>query len=247
MSAVNAIVLGAGDAFASGGLHQASYVIDANGSRILMEVGPSALASMKRCAIAPGDLDLVLISHLHGDHFGGLPFLILEYLFETRLRKNLVIAGPRRLEQRTWALFRGMYPEIDSSRVARKLKFVVLEPGKTTRLGRFRVSTIRTPHTVKDVSLAFRVEAAGKHIAFSGDTGWTEQLIPFTAGADLFLTECTFFQTQTDFHLSYPQIAANRERFSARRMVLTHVGREVLERMREVEIETASDGMTIDL
>ena len=247
MSAVSVIVLGAGDAFASRGLLQAGYVIDANGTRILMEAGPALLASMKRCAIAPGDIDLVLISHLHGDHFGGLPFLILEYMFETPLRKNLVIAGPRHLEQRTWTLFHGMYPEFDTSKVARKLKFVVLEPGKSTRLGGFRVNTIRTPHTVKDVSLAFRIEAGGKQIVFSGDTGWTEELIPFSAGADLFLTECTYFQTKTDFHLSYPQIAANRGRFSARRMILTHIGREVLERMSEVEIEMASDGMTIDL
>lgn len=55
------------------------------------------------------------------------------------------------------------------------------------------------------------------------------------------------FSNQADSHLSYPRIAANRERFSARRIVLTHLGREVLERIREVEIETASDGMTIDL
>ena len=247
MSAVSVIVLGAGDAFASRGLLQAGYVIDANGTRILMEAGPTVLASMKRCAIAPGDIDLVLVSHMHGDHYGGLPFLILEYMFETPLRKNLVIAGPRGLERRTWALFHDLYPECDPSKVARKLKFVVLEPGKSTRLGRFKVNTIRTPHTIKDVSLAFRIEAAGKSIVFSGDTGWTEELIPFSAGADLFLTECTFFQTKTDFHLSYPRIAANRGRFSARRMILTHIGREVLERMSQVEIEMASDGMTIDL
>jgi ribonuclease BN (tRNA processing enzyme) len=247
MSSVSVIVLGAGDAFASRGLFQAAYVIKAGGARILMEAGPSLLASMKRCAISPGDIDLVLISHMHGDHYGGLPFLILEYMYETRLRKKLVIAGPRRLEQRTWTLFRNLYPESDTSKVARKLKFVVLEPGKTAKLGRFKISTLRTPHMVKEVSLAFRIEAAGKAIVFTGDTGWTEELIPFSAGADLFLTECTLFRTRSDSHLSYQRIAANRERFSARRIVLTHLGREVLERIREVEIETASDGMTIDL
>ena len=247
MSGASVTVLGAGDAFASHGLFHAAYAIEANGTRILMEAGPTALTSMKRCAIAPDDIDLVLISHLHGDHFSGLSPLILEYMFESPLRKTLVIAGPRHLEQRTWALFRAMYPEFDTSKVARKLKFVVLEPGKSTRLGRFKVSTIRTPHTVKDISLALRIEAGGKTIVFSGDTGWTENLVPFSAGADLFLTECTFFNTRTDFHLSYPQIAANRGRFSARRMILTHIGREVLERSSEVEFEMARDGMTIDL
>ncbi len=247
MSAVSVTILGAGDAFASRGLFQAGYVINANGTRILMEAGPALLGSMKRSGIGPGEIDLILISHLHGDHFAGLPFLILEYLFETPLRRKLVIAGPRRLEQRTWALFRTMYPSSDPAKVARKLKFVVLEAGKSVRIGRVRIDTIRVPHTERDISLALRVVAGGKRIVFSGDTGWTEELIPFSAGADLFLCECTYFQSSYDFHLSYPQIAANRDRFTARRMVLTHLGREVLDRKSEVAFEMASDGMTIDV
>jgi len=247
MSSVSVIVLGAGDAFASRGMFQAGYVIDVNRSRILMEAGPAVLASMKRCAISPAELDLVLISHLHGDHFGGLAYLILEYLHETPLRKSLVIAGPRGLEQRTWALFHDLYPESDTSKVARKLKFVVLEPGKNARLGRVKVDTIRTPHTVKDISLAFRIDAGGKTVAFTGDTGWTDELIALSDDADLFLSECTFFKTKTDTHLSYPQIVAKRDRLSPRRLVLTHLGREVLDRASKVEFEMASDGMTIDL
>jgi len=228
-------------------MFQAGYLIDANGIRILMEAGPTLLASMKRCGISPAEIDLVLISHLHGDHFGGLAYLILDYMHETPRRRNLTIAGPRGLEQRTWALFRTLYPESDTSRIARKLKFVVLEPGRPARLGRCRIDTIRTPHTKKDISLALRIEVGGKTIAFSGDTGWTDHLISLSAGADLFLTECTFFKTRMDTHLSYPQIAANRGRFSARRMILTHLGREVLERLSKIDMEIASDGMTIDL
>ena len=247
MSAVSVTVLGAGDAFASRGLFQAGYLINANGTRILMEAGPALLASMKRSGIAPDEIDLILISHMHGDHFAGLPFLILEYMFETPLRRRLVIAGPRRLEQRTWALFRAMYPASDPAKVARKLKFVVLEAGKSVRIGRVRIDTIRVPHTERDISLAFRIVTGGKSIVFSGDTGWIEELVPFSAGADLFLCECTYFQSRYDFHLSYPQIAANRHRFTARRMVLTHIGREVIDRRSEVELEMASDGMKIDV
>jgi len=247
MSAVNVTVLGPGDAFASRGLSQAGYAIEANGTRILMEAGPTIMVSMKRCGISPADLDVILISHLHGDHFAGLPFLILEYMYESPLHKPITIAGPPHLEERTWALFRDMYPEFDLSGIMPKLKFVVLDPGKTARLGELKVDTIRTPHTIKDISLAFRVEAGGKIVAFSGDTGWTDELIRLTAGADLFLSECTFFQTKTDFHLSYPMIVANRERFAARRMVLTHIGREVVDRASEVDFPMASEGMTIDL
>ena len=97
-----------------------------------------------------------------------------------------------------------------------------------------------------DVSLAYRIAIGGKSIAFSGDSGWTEQMVPFVAGADLFLCECTYFEsTQLDFHMNYPLLDANHERFEVGRMVLTHVGREVLERGDDVKLEMAHDGMRI--
>ena len=70
-----------------------------------------------------------------------------------------------------------------------------------------------------------------RSLAFSGDSGWTDDLIGISAGADLFLCECTYFDSNhLDFHLNYPTIERNRGRFTAKRMILTHLGREVLER-----------------
>ena len=248
MSSVSLTTLGTGDAFASRGRFQSGYVITAAGSNTLVEAGPTVLASMKRCGISPADIDTVLISHLHGDHFGGLPFLILEYMFETKRRKNLTIAGPRHLEQRTWSLFRGMYPESDTTEVARKMRFVVLEPGQSARLNKIQVQSVRTPHTIKDISLALKVGVGDKLIAYSGDTGWTEELPEISRGTDLFMCECTYFESvDLSFHLNYPLIAANRPRFDTKRMRLTHIGREVLEHEGEIVIEMAHDAMRIEL
>ncbi len=245
---VNVTVLGAGDAFASKGRFQAGYVVNAGGVRILMDAGPTLLASMKRVGIAPADLDVVLISHLHGDHFCGLPFLMLEYLYETPLRRKLTLAGPPHLEERTWALFRTMYPETDASAIAGQLEFVELEPERTQKVAGLPVQSIRTPHTLKDISLAFRLEVGGKAIVFSGDTGWTDKLIDLSANADLFLCECTYFdQPGLDFHISYRQFMTERHRLTTRRLVLTHLGREVLERQSEVSVEMATDGMVIEV
>src|SRR5690348_11228060 len=113
--ALKVSVLGAGDAFASRGRFQAGYVISGGGAHVLMDAGPTLLSSMKRLGISPADLDVVLISHLHGDHFSGLPFLILEYLYESPRSRRLTIAGPPHLEERTWTLFHTMYPETDAS------------------------------------------------------------------------------------------------------------------------------------
>ena len=247
--AVGVKVLGAGDAFASRGRFQAGYVVDGGGLQILMEAGPTLLPSMKRLGLNPADLDVVLISHLHGDHFCGLPFLILEYLYETPRQRPLTLAGPPGLEERTWDLFRGMYPESKTEELAPYLNFVVLEPGRTQPVGGvLEVQSIRTPHTVKDLSLAFRINVGGKAIAFSGDTGWTEELIPLSAGSDLFLCECTYFdQPSLDFHISYKHFITQLNRFSTRHLVLTHIGREVLDREREVTLEMANDGTAIEL
>ncbi len=247
---VELTILGTGDAFASHGRFQSGYIIDSPNCRILMEAGPTALCAMKRLDFKPADIDMILISHLHGDHFGGMPFLLLEYLYESPRQKPLTIIGPPRLAERTWSLFRTMFPgtKPDLGRLIDKLKFVVLEPGFNQKIGPMHLRAMRTPHMKHDFSLAYRIAIGDKSIAFSGDSGWTEELLPFVAGADLFLCECTYFESaQLDFHMNYPQLKANRARFDVERMVLTHVGREVLDRAREIKLEIAQDGMRIRL
>ncbi|MGH7841208.1 MAG: MBL fold metallo-hydrolase [Candidatus Binataceae bacterium] len=247
-SPVKLTFLGTGDAFASGGRFQAGYLIESRDCRVLLEAGPSILCAMKRYGVAPSQLDYICISHLHGDHFGGLPFLFLEYLWERPPRKPIVIAGPRHLEERAWRLFRTMFPFTsgDVARLRRQLKFVVLEPGAHKQFGRLRLAAIRTPHMRRDASLALRLALDGKVIAFSGDSGWTDELVPFTAGADLFLCECTYFESaHLDFHMNYPRLEKQRPRFKVKRMILTHVGREVLAHPDEIRIETATDGMEV--
>ena len=241
-------ILGTGDAFASRGRFQSGYMIDYPGYRILMEVGPTSLCAMKRMEFEPASIDMVLISHLHGDHFGGMPFLLLEYLYESPRSKPLTIVGPPRLEERTWRLFRTMFPgtKPDLPRLLDKLKFVVVEPGSNMKIGPTRIRAMRTPHMKRDLSLAYRIELGGKSIAFTGDSGWSEELLPFVAGADLFLCECTYFESaQLDFHMNYPRLDANRARFDVGRMILTHVGREVLDRNGEIKLEMAHDGMRL--
>jgi ribonuclease BN (tRNA processing enzyme) len=245
---VTVTLFGTGDAFASSGRSQSGYLIDAPGGRILLEAGPGLMQALKGSGVPTDSFDLLLISHLHGDHFGGLPFLILEYMWETRRKKVLTIAGPPKLEERTWSLMRTMFPHFELDKIKHKLKFAVLEPGHSTRLGKFKVSAIRSPHTTPDISLSIRIDGGGKSIVFSGDSGWNDELVEMTDGADLFLCECTYYESaHLKFHLNYPLLAANRDKFKVRRMVLTHLGREVLSHEDEVALELGYDGMKITI
>lgn len=242
-------MLGSADAFSSGGRAQAGYLVESGGKHFLLEAGPGLLAALKKYGISPAVLDFVIISHLHGDHFAGLPFLILEYKYESRLRKTVVVAGPPKLEHRTRAMMRTMYPRMEVDAVRRKMRFVAIEPGTRMRLSRGSyLSAIRSPHTRYDVSLSLKLETGGKTIVFSGDTGWNEQLIDFSDGADLMICECTYYESShRGAHINYRELKNNSDRFRVGRMILTHLGSEVLRRESEIEIETAFDGMKIEI
>src|SRR5512147_1162713 len=92
--------LGSGDAFGSGGRFQACIHVRTTSASLLLDCGASSIVAMKRFGVAPNDVGAILISHVHGDHFGGIPFFILDAQFLSRREKPLLIAGPPGIEQR---------------------------------------------------------------------------------------------------------------------------------------------------
>jgi len=73
-------ILGCGDAFGSGGRQQSAYLVEASDRLFLLDCGPTALLAMKHAGFDPRLLDAIILSHLHGDHFGGVPFFYLDDL-----------------------------------------------------------------------------------------------------------------------------------------------------------------------
>lgn len=247
MSGTHVTFLGSGDAFFAGGRHQAGYLVQSEECTLLLDCGSSTLASLKRLGIAPSGIDTVCLSHLHGDHFAGLPFLFLEYVYADPRNRPLTIAGPPGTASRVGSLYRAMYRELSARPLPFRLDFVELLPGARREIGPIRVNPFRVPHQETETSLGLGVEIGSSRILYSGDTGWTEDLIAHAEGTDLFVCECCFFETRVTFHLDYPRIAENRSRFGTGRLILTHLGSEVLARQGEIETELARDGLTVSL
>lgn len=240
-------VLGSGDAFGSGGRRQSSYLVEGGGRTFLMDCGPTVLAALQDARVPADAIDFVLVSHLHGDHFAGLPFLFMEYNYEARRKRELVIAGPRGIEQRVNDLFRAMYLEASSRPLDYPVRFVTLEAGTDVELLGIDVEPFAVPHQEHEPSLGFRVRAEGRTVMYSGDSGWTEEFVRRSDGVDLFICECCYYDSRYDFHINYPGLEPNLPRIRAKRLILTHLGREVLAKLDLVKAETAKDGMVIDL
>jgi len=238
--------LGSGDAFGSGGRFQTCMHLSGAGGAVLIDCGASSLIAMKRDGVDPGEVDVVLLTHLHGDHFGGVPFLILDAQFSRRARP-LLIAGPPGVRTRVEATMEALFP--GSTAVQRKfeVEFIELAERRTTRVGSATVTAFPVVHASGAPPYALRVDYGGRIIAYSGDTEWAESLIEAARGADLFVCEAYTFDRHVKFHLDYKTIEAQAERLGARRIILTHMGRDMLAREADARSERAHDGLVVML
>ena len=241
-------VLGCGDAFGSGGRNQSAYLVEAAERLVLLDCGATALVAMKRAGIDPRRLDAILVSHLHGDHFGGLPFFLIEYLYQKPRAVPLTIAGPDGTEQRVRELYRVMYGGgAESAQEIPPVEFLVLQPEQPQIVAGIDVFPFAVPHQRQEVSLGLKLSHAGRQLLFSGDSAWTDVFIQHAAGVDLFLCDCSFFDEQPAMHINYRALRTNLHRLRCRRIMLTHLGEEMLARREELEVDTAEDGMVINL
>jgi ribonuclease BN (tRNA processing enzyme) len=96
-------------------------------------------------------------------------------------------------------------------------------------------------------SYALRIECAGKVVAYSGDTEWTDILIQTAQEADLFVCECNFFEESPGNHLDYQTLLDHRAKLECCRLVLTHMGDEMLRKIQSLDIEVAEDGKSFVL
>ena len=244
---VRLTVLGSGDAFGSGGRAHSAYLVEAPGKAFLVDCGPTVLQSLKRAGRDTGMVDFVLLSHLHGDHFGGLPFLLMEYLYEKPRTRPLTVHGPPGTEGRVQRLFAALYERQARQPLPFALRYEDVTPGVAREIGGVHVVPFAVPHEPGLTCVGYRVEVEGRTIVYSGDSGWTDEFITQARGADVFLCECSTYETPLPIHLSYPEIAARARDLGCRRLVLSHLGSEPIRHLGEISLECASDGMTIDL
>jgi len=150
-------VIGSGDAFCSGGALHSCNLLEHDAGKLMLECGPGVLAGMKRMGIPTTAPDAVLISHLHGDHFGGIPFLFLEYLFENPRQRPLTILGPPTLLDRSFALYAALYRELQSFEMPFVINAIELEPGSRATAAGFEIEAFRVTHNAEQFSLGYRI------------------------------------------------------------------------------------------
>ena len=239
--------VGCGDALGSGGRYNTCFHVTGQHTNLLIDCGASSLPALKRLNIARDDIDLILITHFHGDHFGGLPFLLLDAQF-TRRTRPLTIAGPEGIETRLAQVMEALFENSSKTKQRFDLSVVALKPEATREFGAIKVTPFAVVHGESGGPfLAYRVETEGRIIAYSADTEWTETLVPAARDADLFIAEAYYYDRLVKNHLSLTTLEAHLPEIRPKRLVLTHMSDDMLGRLGTLAYTAASDGMIVEL
>jgi ribonuclease BN (tRNA processing enzyme) len=242
---MNVQFLGSGDAFGSGGRFNTCFHVTVAGGAFLIDCGASSLIAMRKFGIDPNGVHTVFVSHLHGDHFGGLPFLILDAQFYSRRSAPLTLVGPPGFKDRLTQAMELFFP--GSSTVERKFStdIVEIDAGRTATINGIAVTAFLVEHACAAPPFALRFSCDGKVLAYTGDTEWTESLLDVGRDADLLIAEALFFERKVKYHLDYATLKANLGRIGARRVILTHMGPDMLAHIGDAPEETAQDGKIV--
>lgn len=237
-------VLGCGDAFGSGGRSHSAFLLTHKNEHVLVDCGASTLIRLKAESITLDDISTIVISHFHGDHYGGIPFFLISSLFESQRKTPLSIVGPPGIKEKIRILQEAMYE--GTAEKLGELNIKYYEYGSSfIELNDKIVRAEPVEHSPPSLPHAIRLEWGGKIFAFSGDTSWTDNLISISENADLFICECNFLHNEAFGHLCYKELKSKQPLIKCENIWLTHMGNEVLNFDGSV-FNKLTDGLKLD-
>lgn len=239
--------VGTGDAFGAGGRFNTCFLIDTPDSRIAVDFGATSLVALNQLGIEHNSIDAIILSHLHGDHCGGVPFLLVDAMLGAKRDRPLTIAGPREAETRLAAVGEAMFPGMDVMKPSFPLACKELDLMTSNEIRDVTVIPYPAAHTGGTNPTSLRLETPGGTVAYSGDSDWTKHMPKVAENADLFIVECYFHGRTVPGHMCYPTLKRHWDELGAKRVILTHMSREMLPHADTIPEDCAHDGLVIEL
>jgi ribonuclease BN (tRNA processing enzyme) len=213
--------LGSGNAFAPG-RYWGSILL---GDRVLLDASPIILPHLKKIGHPLDKIEYVFLTHLHGDHTFGLPFLFLEYYFKTKRKTDIYVIGPAGTEKKIELLFEVAFPDL--IKIPRPFKVCykeILQPGNYT-IGNIEFKAIRMRHG-DVINYGYKMKVNGITISYSGDTGMCDGIYELATDTDILILEASLTTGTSETHLSLGEIEQLRKKIPVKtQIIITHLNR----------------------
>ncbi|HON45819.1 MAG: ribonuclease Z [Planctomycetes bacterium] len=242
---VKILFIGTGDFSNLQGRANQAIWIEYGETKFLVDCGPTTLYRMQLMNLNPNELSGIVLTHFHGDHTLGIVQVDLALTLNWERKKSFFYAGPKGISSYFSNLYHVAYcdffPNFQFERV-----FWEYEPCKSYPIQDVIVTTFPMLH--KKESLGYRFQMGEKIIAITGDTSWNDNIIPLAKNTDLFISECVSYKVgENPHHLCYQTLKEKYECLSTKRIILTHLGQSLIEKINELDFSVAEDGMEIIL
>lgn len=209
--------LGSGNAFGAEGRAFSSFILN---ERYLFDCGPTVLQQFRKAGLSSDDIDVILISHFHADHFFGLPFIFLEAWRNGR-EKELTIAGPAGIEERVLGLLNIGYAMIPGG-IKFPVRYIEVADGQEMEAAGLQFTASTVVHVPELECYAYRAQIEGRSVVYSGDTTLCDGLTRLVPGADVVVLECSCGHETV--HLAPLDVEEVRRHTSpGARVILTHL------------------------
>ncbi len=189
--------IGTGNAFAPGGLCWNGFLVN---ERYLFEAPPQALMSLNRLGVDPNAVEAVVLSHHHGDHFLGLPFLLLHWKYLGRTAPVRIV-GPAESEAVTRQVCERVYPGLIGSH-GYELEWLTATPGTPVQIGELTVESVPVKHDPKLENLGFACEIGGRRFGYTGDSALCDAVLDLARRSEVLVTECASRAEQLPIHMN---------------------------------------------
>ena len=239
--------LGSGDSFGSGGRFQTCILVEGGGRRYVLDCGASSLIAMRSQGVEPNSIDAILLTHFHGDHCAGVPFFLMDAMLGSKRTKPLLVAGPPGTRGRIEMLREALFPGSHVMQSRFDLDYVDMALHRVNDVGGLQVTPYPALHTPETCPMILRVESDEKIVTYTGDTDWTDALIPAAEGADLLICECYYYEKSIKMHMNYATLRSHLVELNAKAIVLTHMSEDMLRHVTHIPEQCAWDGMVIHL
>jgi len=195
------------------------YLVEHDGFRLLLDLGSGALGALQR-HLDPAAVDAIAVSHLHADHCLDMcPYVVFRRYHPAGPTPRIPVLGPAGTHDRLATA----YDPAARAGLRDVFEFTAVRPGER-RLGPFRLLFDRTNHPVE--TYAVRIEADGRALVYSADTGPSDALVRLATGADLLLCEASYTDAPDlppNLHLTGREAGEHAAKAAAGRLLVTHV------------------------